>query len=47
MTCAAVIVVPLVIPRTRTSSPVAIALAEVVLVPFWYAVEGVSTTVTF
>jgi hypothetical protein len=34
MTCVAVIVVPLVIPSTRTTSPVVMALAEVELVPF-------------
>jgi hypothetical protein len=49
MTCVAVMVVPLVVPSTRTSSPVAMALTEVALAlaPFWYVVEGVSTTVTF
>jgi len=47
MTCAAAMVVPLVIPSTRTSSPVAMALAEVELVPFWYVVEDASLTVTF
>jgi hypothetical protein len=34
MTCVAVMVVPLVVPRTRRPSPVVIALAEVELVPF-------------
>jgi len=47
MTCVAVIVVPLVIPSTRTSSPVAMALAEVEIVPFWYVVEATSLTATF
>jgi hypothetical protein len=47
MTCVAVIVVPLVVPRTRTVSPVVTALAEVELVPFWYVVEDTSFTVTF
>jgi hypothetical protein len=40
-------VVPLVVPRTRTRSPVVMALAEVDPVPFWYAVEDASPTVTF
>jgi len=40
-------VVPLVIPSTRTLSPVVMALAEVELVPFWYVVEDASLTVTF
>jgi hypothetical protein len=35
MTFAAVMVVPLVVPSTRTGSPVVIALAEVEFVPFW------------
>jgi hypothetical protein len=35
MTCVAVMVVPLVIPSTRTGSPVVMALAEAGLVPFW------------
>jgi hypothetical protein len=47
MTCVAVMVVPLVVPNTTTGSPVAIALAEVELVPFWYLVEDASSTVTF
>jgi hypothetical protein len=47
MTCVAVMVVPLVVPRTRTGSPVVTALAEVGLVPFWYVVVGASLTVTF
>lgn len=47
MTCAAEIVVPLVVPRTRTGSPVPMPLGEVERVPFWYVVEGVSSTVTF
>ena len=47
MTCAAVMVTPLVVPSTRTGSPVVTALAEVALVPFWYVVEGASSTVTF
>ena len=47
MTCVAVIVVPLVVPSTRTVSPVVMALAEVELVPFWYVVEDASSTVTF
>jgi hypothetical protein len=47
MTCVAVMVVPLVVPSTRTLSPVVIALAEVELVPFGYVVEDASLTVTF
>jgi hypothetical protein len=47
MTCVAVMVVPLVVPSTMTGSPVVMALAEVELVPFWYAVEDASLTVTF
>jgi hypothetical protein len=46
MTCVAVIVVPLVVPNTRTASPAAMAPAEVELVPFWYVVDGASSTVT-
>ena len=46
MTCVAVMVVPLVVPSTRTGSPVVMALAEVELVPFWYVVEDASLTVT-
>jgi hypothetical protein len=47
MTCVAVIVVPLVVPRTRTASPVVTAPAEDELVPYLYAVEDASWTVTF
>src|SRR5450755_3749979 len=47
MTCVAVMVVPLVVPSTRTLSPFVMALAEVELVPFWYVVEDASLTVTF
>jgi hypothetical protein len=47
MTCVAVMVTPLVVPSTRTGSPVAMALAEAELVPFWYVVEDASLTVTF
>jgi hypothetical protein len=39
-------VVPLVVPRTRTLSPVLMALDVVGLVPFWYVVEDASSTVT-
>jgi hypothetical protein len=46
MTCVAAIVVPLVVPSTRTGSPVVTALADVDLVPFWYFVEDVLSTVT-
>jgi hypothetical protein len=47
VTWLAVIVVPLVVPSTRTLSPFVIALAELELVPFWYVVEDASFTVTF
>jgi hypothetical protein len=47
MTCVALIVVPLTVPRTRTRSPLVTALAEVELALFWYFVEDVSLTVTF
>ena len=43
----AVMVVPLVVPSTRTFSPFAMVLTEVELVPFWYFVEDASLTVTF
>jgi hypothetical protein len=35
MTWLAVMVVPLVVPSTRTFSPLVMALAELALVPFW------------
>jgi hypothetical protein len=47
MTCVAVIVVPLVIPSTRTGLPVVTAVADVARVPFVYFVEDASRTVTF
>jgi hypothetical protein len=47
MTCLAVMVPPLVVPSTRTCSPLVMALAEVFLVPFWYIVEDAWSTVTF
>jgi hypothetical protein len=47
MTCVAVMVVELVVPSTRTGSPVVTALAEAGLVPFWYVVADASLTVTF
>jgi len=47
MTCVAVMVVPLVIPSTRTGSPFVMAFAEIEFVPLWYFVEDVSSTVTF
>jgi hypothetical protein len=47
ITCAAMMVVPLVVPSTTTSSPVAITIAEIELTPAWYVVEVVSSTVTF
>jgi hypothetical protein len=40
-------VVPLVVPSTRTGSPVVTVLADAELVPFRYVVEEVSWTVTF
>jgi hypothetical protein len=46
MTRVAVMVVPLVVPRTRTGSPVVTALAEVELVPDSYVVEDASLTFT-
>jgi hypothetical protein len=46
-TCVAVMVVALVVPSTRTGSPVVMALAEVGLVLFRYVVEDVFLTVTF
>jgi len=46
MTCVAVMVVPLVVPRTRTLSPGVMALVEVELVPLWYFVDDASSTVT-
>jgi hypothetical protein len=39
-------VVELVVPRTRTVSPVVIALAEAGPVPSWYVVDDASLTVT-
>jgi hypothetical protein len=47
MTCVAAMVVPLVVPRTRTYSPVVTALADVEVVPSSYVVEDASSTVTF
>jgi hypothetical protein len=47
VTCVAVMVVPLVIPSTRTVAPDVIALAELELVPFWYVVVDASLMVTF
>jgi hypothetical protein len=46
-TCVAVMVVPLVVPSTRTLSPGVISLADVEFVPSWYVVEDASSTVTF
>jgi hypothetical protein len=40
-------VVPLVVPSTRTLTPFVMALAELELVPFSYVVEDASLTVTF
>ncbi len=47
MTCVAVMVVELVVPRTRTVSPAVIAFAEAELVPCWYVVDDASLTATF
>ena len=47
MTCVAVMVVPLIVPSTRTGSPVVTALGEAALVPFLYVVADASWTVTF
>jgi hypothetical protein len=47
ITCVAVIVVPSVVPSTRTGLPAVTALAEAEVVPFWYFVEDVSLTATF
>jgi hypothetical protein len=47
MTSVAVIVVPLVVPSTRTLAPLVTALAELELVPCWYVVDDVLLTVTF
>jgi hypothetical protein len=43
----AVMVVPLVVPRTRRLSPVVMVLADVERVPFSYVVVDVSSMVTF
>jgi|GEM_PF-4113286 len=47
MTWPAVMVVPFVIPSTRTLSPFVMELAERELVPFRYVVEDTFLTVTF
>jgi len=47
MTWLALIVVPLVVPSTRTGWPTATALAAAELVPFWYVVDAASSLVTF
>jgi hypothetical protein len=46
-TCVAVMVVPLVVPSTRTGLAFVTARAVVELVPFRYVVEDVFLTVTF
>jgi hypothetical protein len=46
-TCVAVMVVPLVVPTTRIGVPLAMAFAEVEIVPFRYVVEDAFLTVTF
>jgi hypothetical protein len=40
-------VVPLVVPSTRTGSPVVTAAADASLVPFRYVVDEAILTVTF
>src|SRR5437660_3595884 len=47
MTWVAVMVVPLVVPSTRTASPLLIAPAEVERVPVVHLVEDALVTVTF
>jgi hypothetical protein len=47
MTWVAVMLVPLVVPSTRTLAPLVTALADVELVPCLYVVEDVLLTVTF
>jgi hypothetical protein len=47
MTWLAVMVVPSVVPSTRTLAPFVMALAELELDPFWYVVDDVLLTVTF
>jgi hypothetical protein len=47
MTCVAVMIVPLVVPSTRTGSPPVTALAELELVPLLYVVADASSMVTF
>jgi hypothetical protein len=46
-TWVAMMVVPLVVPSTRTGAPVVMALAVVGLVRFRYVVEDAFLTVTF
>jgi hypothetical protein len=46
MTWLAVMVVPLVVPRTTTRTPFLMALAELELVPLWYFVEDAFLTFT-
>ncbi len=47
MTCVALMVALLVVPSARTRAPFVMEVAEVELVPRWYVVEDVSSTVTF
>jgi hypothetical protein len=47
MTWLAVMVVPFVVPSTRTPSPFVMAFAELEPVPFWYVVEDALLMVTF
>jgi hypothetical protein len=47
VTWVAVTVVPLVVPSTRTGSPVVTAAADVEVEPLWYVVVDASSTVTF
>jgi hypothetical protein len=47
MTWLAMMVVPLVLPSTRTVTPFLMTVAELELVPLWYFVEDALLTVTF
>ena len=47
MTWVAWMLVPLVVPRTRTSSPLLTALGDVVVVPARYCVDVAFSTLTF
>jgi hypothetical protein len=47
MTCAALMVVELTVPSTRTRSPLVTELFETELLPFSYFVEEASSMITF